>query len=192
MKIHVLTGGPTNGKSTLINLLKDAGHFVLNETAREVLEERKRFSATKEEVLFRELEIFRRQKKKETEILEKGKEREYFLDRSLVDCIAYCEYYLGYIPDEVACLDLTNKYSEIFLLERLPFVADGTRIEKDDKEAEKVHRLLIKAYERFGYKTISVPVFPEGKIIERLGLVLSHTFFHNKNLKGGEENGRIL
>lgn len=171
--MYVLTGGPTNGKSTLLKKLKDFGHLVLEETAREVLEERRNFVVNDAERLIREQEIFRRQIKREAEAIIKNKDR-HFLDRSLIDVIAYSDYHLGYIPDEFKSIDLKNRYNNVFFLERLPFIPDGTRIEKDDNEAERIHRKLIDTYCEMGYNLISVPVFPVDKINDRIDFILSY------------------
>ncbi len=186
MKLYVITGGPASGKTTLIAQLKDLGNAVLEETAREVLEERRQFAINYGEKLIREKEIFERQLRKE-EAIRKNHEG-YFLDRSLIDVIAYCRHHLGYVPERIKPVNLMDRYAHVFVLDRLPFIADGTRIEKDDKEAEKIHQILIKTYKQFGYNPVSVPIFPVDKIARRANFVLAHI----KNLKGGEENGRML
>lgn len=159
--IYVLTGRSSSGKTTLVKELERRGYMVLHETARPVLEERKDYERTAEEWLYRQKEIFMRQFKQEEEALQSG-QKLIFSDRGLPDGLAYCQYLMGYIPDELKKFDLRERYSGIFVPEKLPFKADGTRIEKDENEVEEIHQRVIESYQNLGYNPISVPVFPGG------------------------------
>ena len=158
-KIYVLTGRSSSGKTTLIKELEKRGYTVLHETAREVLEERKDYERTTEEWIYRQREMFGRQLKQEEDAIKLG-EKVIFSDRGLPDVLAYCLHLVGYIPDELKAFDLRKRYSGIFVPDKLPFKADGTRIEKDDNEVEEIHEKVMNSYRTQGYNPISVPVFP--------------------------------
>lgn len=175
MKV-VITGGPCSGKSTLIAELKRRGFSVIEEIARSILEETGA-PLTLEDKERLQLQIIRKQKELESKI-------KYldilFLDRGLLDVRAYCNLLLGYVPQEV--LDITNlsSYQAVFILEQLPFINDGLRLEKSNEEAKKIHFALLKAYKSQGYFTITVPVMP---LNERVNFILSQV----QNMKGGVE-----
>jgi len=166
----VLTGGPSSGKTTVINELEKRGFSVLRESSREILG---RFGTinSKEEREELELTIFKTQKKKE-----EACEETVFLDRSQIDSLAYTNYFLGYIPKEMG---LPKKsYDVVFLLDRLPFVKDGLRVENSDSEANKLHLILKQAYLKLGYFPILVPTFPsvfvEASVRRRVNFILSY------------------
>ena len=90
MKKIVLTGGPCCGKTTLANELKKKGFCVVDESAREFIS-RNRTVNTEE----RQKEIFLRQLEKEN----LSRDELVILDRCLIDSLAYCKVYLGYVPE---------------------------------------------------------------------------------------------
>src|SRR5947209_13855687 len=89
MKSYVITGGPSVGKTTVIQLLREKGYTVLPEAARMIIEEE---STKGSEVLpWKNLarfqaEVARRQFRQE----ETNQFETRFLDRSLIDGYAYC------------------------------------------------------------------------------------------------------
>jgi predicted ATPase len=172
--IFVITGGASCGKSTIIDALRIRGKTVLEEIARKVLIEREGYEATKEEWHYRQTEIHKRQLAQEDGITNGIA----FSDRSLVDGIAYCKHLLNYIPEENKEPELKGRYNAVLVLDRLPLKKDGTRIEKDDKEAELIHNLILNEYIRLGYSPISVPVFPgslEESVAARVDFILKKT-----------------
>ena len=48
MKRIVISGGPSSGKTTLINELKKLGHNCFDEVSREIIESQKIYSSVKE------------------------------------------------------------------------------------------------------------------------------------------------
>jgi predicted ATPase len=169
MKI-VLTGGPCCGKSTLLAELKKRGYTVVEETAREVLSERKNFSLKEIQE-----EIMRRQIEKE----EKISEGIVFLDRGVVDVMAYMKYYSIEMPVEMLSL-CVKRYNKIFFLGRLPFQHDGLRVEKTDEEAEKQHQLIQGVYLKLGYDLIFVP---DWGVLKRADFIEKYI----QVVKGGEK-----
>ena len=164
MNKYVLTGGPCSGKTSLINCLRKRGFNVLEEVARKVIEEQGGFPTGKKEIEKFQGLMFYEQLKKEV-----GLNREMvFLDRGIGDYHAYSQHLMGYIPENTK-IDFSNRYNKIFVLDRLPFIDDGLRIESGDEEAEKIHQQIIKVYEKFGYSVVNVPVM---SIKERANYVL--------------------
>jgi predicted ATPase len=174
IKRYILAGGPSCGKSTSIDLLDRMGFPVVTEVAREVLSERKGLDYVE-----LQKEIFKRQVAREDAVRESS-----FFDRSALEGVAYSLLKLGKIPEPLASYDFRNKYTQVFFLERLPFVQDGLRVEKDDAEAERVHQAIYGIYRGYGYDPITVPVFPgsfEESVAKRVEFILSRL----EILKGG-------
>lgn len=162
----VLTGGPTSGKTTQINLLSAMGYGVVPEAAREIILEKGIKNPSIDEIFLMQKCIFYRQVEKEN--CEKG--RSCFYDRGLIDTLAYCDHLLKYVPEEFILPDLKERYDSVLLLDLLPYRDDGIRIEKDDKEAKEIQNLLGQYYTQFGYDVVSVPVFNDPQ--ERLEHIL--------------------
>ena len=180
---YVLIGGSCSGKTTLINELKQRGFSVLEEVARQVLEERKDAPKTPEEWETRQNLIFKTQLEQEAQLAEDDL---VFFDRGILDVVAYSEHYLGYIPDLVKNSQLTNRYSSIFVLDRLPFEDDGLRVESGEKEALELHNKIIYVYLNYNYKLIYVPVFPGEKqqaIKQRADFILDNVDEDRKKKK---------
>ena len=150
MKI-VLTGGPSCGKTSVINELRRRGHNILEEIAAQVNEERKGFELTKEEWLTRQRMIYFRQVEQEEKC---ENDKVYFLDRGAIDGIAYSKMLLGYIPDE---LKREYHYDVVFVLDRLPFVHASFRVEKGEEQAENIHNVITQTYRELGYNPIIIP-----------------------------------
>ncbi|MFA5084404.1 MAG: ATP-binding protein [Candidatus Paceibacterota bacterium] len=175
-KRYVITGGPCCGKTTTIGLLKKIGFPVLNETAREVLNENKRRKNPRN-FLEMEIEIFERQLEKE----KSAKDSKIFMDRSALDALAYSKLMLEKIPEQFLNHDFSGKYDLIFLLEMLPFEKDSVRVEKDGKEAQKIHEEICSAYLNRGYKPIIVPLLDKK---ERVDFILNQI----KKYENGNRN----
>ncbi len=164
----VLTGGPSSGKTSLIEELSSMGHSVIPEVAKDLilkignLDPRDKVSYAKfqEDVA---LEQIRRE-----EELYKGQIT--FLDRGLYDGIAYSQKYLGFVPEALSASARNHSgYERIFVLDRLPFVKENFRIENGEAEAAELHHRIVKVYSNY-YKNLErVPVLP---IKDRLNYVL--------------------
>ncbi|VVB77732.1 AAA domain protein [uncultured archaeon] len=164
---YVLTGGPCCGKTTLINELRKKGYQILDEVAREVLDGRKRKSLEDGMQSLQE-EIFEKQMIKEDKL--NGKTA--FLDRGLIDGFAYQNIFLGYVSEDFKKkIKCREKYSEIFVLDRLPYKNDGIRKESDE-EAQKIHEEIIRQYQNQGYSPIFIPV--KENVEQRVDLILKY------------------
>jgi len=161
----VLIGGPSSGKTTLIQMLKKEGYSVISETASEIILTYK----NRKDIDFSELQ----DKISEEQIIKEQKiysGQLTFLDRGIYDGLAYCEKYLNLIPEKTKRIISEHKgYDRIFLLERLPFVKESYRLESNDSEAQELHERVIKIYESLGYKLERIPILPKE---ERLNYLL--------------------
>ncbi len=173
MKKIVLTGGPCSGKTTTIQKLNKLGFLVINEIATEVILERQNIPLSKEEFLKRQDLIFERQLFKEKEY-QKGNNSILFLDRGLIDGLAYTIFYAGEEAIKKYDFDFNKKrYDLIFSLEQLPFAKEGFRIEDSEEEARRIHRDILNLYEKYGYELIFVPKMT---VEERVGFILDKVF----------------
>jgi len=170
---YVITGGPSSGKTTLIEEFRSRGHKVLEEIARIVISKRQGYEATNEEWDIRQRMILERQLKQEKTL---GDELT-FLDRGIIDNYAYFMLRNNKIPEDTSFPKCD--YSQIFVLDRLPLVYDGLRTETEE-EAERVHRMLINAYKKFGYAPVHVPVM---SVDRRVDFILKNI----QKLKGGKK-----
>ncbi len=159
MKKYVITGGPSVGKTTIIEILAARGCAIVPEAARIIIEE-EQLKESSEALPWKDLGEFQnlvlqRQLKLEAE----AKGNTVYCDRGIVDGYAYCTYGNVPIPPQIFTLG-ENRYTQIFLLETLGiYEKDGVR-ERTLEQAEVIHQHIEKAYIKFGYDLIRVPVLP--------------------------------
>ena len=170
MDFNVITGGPCSGKSTLVDLLRDEGFSVSDESARIIIQEQKFLPKpilpNTDFYGFQDL-IMQRQ-----EPMEQKLPRGSFLDRSLIDCLAY-HVAFSHSPSDVLLEKVAHavsqgRYRRIFFLEKVPYHTDGERFE-DHKTAQRIHDAIKITYETFNIPIIGVPDFGCPK--QRLDLV---------------------
>jgi predicted ATPase len=175
---YVITGGPSSGKTTTVNLLNARGYKTTIEHARHYLDTKRNSGKTVEEVRKHQAEF-------QLAILDMQIEQEknlspddvVFLDRAIPDALAY--YRFLNLPSDKKLLEALSlvSYKKIFILDCLPFVKDYARTE-DDAAQKNIHALLTEVYESLPFPVIHVPVLkPE----ERVDFIL-------KNLNGNEAN----
>jgi predicted ATPase len=168
---HVITGGPSTGKTTVINLLTQRGYKTTIEHARHYIDTMKVGGSSVEEIRENkrkfQLGILNMQIKQEAELI---KEDTVFLDRAIPDAMAYYQFLqLDYDRELLEAIEQVS-YKSIFILDRLPFVKDYARTE--DEEAQKaIHQLIIDVYKSSGFPVIFVPVL---KPDERVDFILKN------------------
>jgi predicted ATPase len=173
MRKVVLTGGSCSGKTTLIKELKQRGFPVLEEAARQILEE----CGTpfyQEGWIELEKKIYQRQIENEKRI--DRQQGVVFLDGGMGDIDAFMRHYLGQVLMDVAAAPV-RRYSSVFILDQLPFEDDGLRVESGSKESEEIHQKVIESYKSLGYAPIQIPIFQsreEVAIKQRADLLLKY------------------
>ena len=162
---YVITGGPSSGKTTTVNLLKARGYKTTIEHARHYLDTKRNSGKTVEEVRKHQAEF-------QLAILDMQIEQEkslspddvIFLDRAIPDALAY--YRFLNLPEDETLLEAlrTVSYKKIFILDCLPFVKDYARTE-DEAAQKKIQALLAEVYESLPFPVIYVPVLqPEERV----------------------------
>ena len=167
MQKIVITGGPSIGKTTVIEILAARGYSTVPEAARIVIEE-ETIKGTDSlpwgnRAKFQEL-VFKKQLTLEAE----ASRETVFIDRGILDGVAYCKYANVPVPPAMYTLE-KNRYDKIFILNSLGiYEEDGIR-SRTLEDAEKLHQLIEEVYEEFGYQPIAVPVLPPE---ERVNFIL--------------------
>jgi predicted ATPase len=168
---YVITGGPSSGKTTTVNILKARGYITTIEHARHYLDTQRLKGRTIEEVRKNQREFQLRvldlQIKQEKQI---SPEVLVFLDRAIPDALAY--YRFLNIPEDEKLLHAVShvSYKKIFILDCLPMVQDYAR--KEDATAQKkIHDLLTQVYESLPFPVIHVPILPAE---ERVDFILKN------------------
>ncbi|MBN9345816.1 MAG: ATP-binding protein [Devosia sp.] len=156
----VITGGPSSGKTTTVNILRERGYVTTIEHARHYIDTQRVTGKTVEEIRANQL-VFQRG------ILDMQIEEErgidakalVFLDRALPDALAYYRF-LGLEPDaDYLSLIRPGVYRSVFVLDLLPLATDYARTE--DRAAQiEIHRLLTEVYTELGYRPRAVPPLP--------------------------------
>ncbi|HQZ76000.1 MAG TPA: ATP-binding protein [Chitinophagaceae bacterium] len=162
----VITGGPSTGKTTVINLLTERGYKTTIEHARHYIDTMKEEGRTVEEIRANkrkfQLGVLDMQIEQEAEL---SPSDTVFLDRAIPDAMAYYRF-LKLEYDKIL-LDAMKEvaYKKIFILDRLPFVNDYARTE--DEQAQKlIHQLIIEVYQSLGFPVVFVPVISPDERVE--------------------------
>lgn len=169
---HVLTGGPSSGKTTTIEILRDRGYTTTIEHARHYLDVKRIQGLTVKEVRARQYKFQRgvldMQLKQEASL---DPAETVFLDRALPDSLAYYRF-LGLAPDARLLDALAHvSYRSVFILDLLPLAPDYARTE-DVSAQRRIHSLLTEVYRSLPISVVPVPVLsPPDRvayILERL------------------------
>jgi len=164
-EIVVLIGGPSSGKTTLIEALKEKGHTCYPEVSREVIREAQEQGI---EQLFLEKPLLF------SELLLEGRKRQFkealneeanivFLDRGIPDVLAYMHYIGDSYPAffDKACQD--HKYSAIFVLPPWKEIYY--------EQAVLIHEHLMETYKKYGY---SITEVPKDTVENRVDFIMKH------------------
>lgn len=166
---YVITGGPSSGKTRIIEYLAFLGYRIIPEAARILIDVEKSKGKTIEEIRADEAEFQRKVLQMKIDIENRLPLEEItFFDRGIPDSIAYYKI-CKLNPKPVITVAKKRKYKKVFLLEQLLFEEDYARAE-DEKLAYGLSRLIYTSYLRLGYDIVHVPVKP---IDERVKFILS-------------------
>lgn len=168
---YVITGGPSSGKTTTIDLLRQRGYTTTIEHARHYIDTQKVTGKTVAEIRKNQQEfqsgILDMQIEQEASL---SKDELVFLDRAVPDALAY--YRFLNIPLDKKLEDALKEasYKKIFILDFLPLVNDYARNE-DGPAQQKIHALITEVYQSLPFPVIHVPVIPPE---ERVNFILKN------------------
>lgn len=163
---YVITGGPSSGKTTTIDILQARGYKTVIEHARHYLEIQRFNGHPVEEVRSNQKEFQLAILKMQIEAENKLNPQEVvFLDRAIPDAHAY--YHYLNIPEAPEMLEALKNvhYKKVFMLDCLPIVQDDVR--KEDEEAQKkIQAELVAAYKALPFPMVYVPVMEPYERVE--------------------------
>lgn len=168
---YVITGGPSSGKTTLLDTLSNAGHITVPEAARVLIDREIQNGLTIAEIRKHE-EVFQRKVLELKVELEENLNAEslIFFDRGIPDTEAYMLLHNFEITSEL--IEATKKcnYRKIFLLDAVPYEQDYARTETEEQR-KRLHTLLEDSYKKLGFTIVNVPILP---IEERAKFILNN------------------
>jgi predicted ATPase len=147
---YVLTGGPGVGKTTTLRELERLGCQVVPESARMVIaeEQQKPDGALP---WIRPLEFQQKVAERQLLLEERVRGSTAFLDRCLIDVIAFHRFYRIPMNPELPFIARQQGYRHAFVFEPLPtYVTDAQRRE-DPGAARAIHELIIQTYQELDY-----------------------------------------
>ncbi len=165
---HVITGAPSCGKTTLINLLAGKGFQTVPESARQYMEREIASGRTIEEIhengaalqrVIKDLQLRIEGELRATDVA--------FLDGAIPHSLTWYRVF-GLNPNEILPECFHHRYASVFILDRLPLQLNGFRF-KEDAYTSFLNEWIARDYSALGYSIVRVPVLaPE----ERLAFVL--------------------
>ncbi len=163
---YVITGGPSTGKTTVINMLKKRGYKTTIEHARHYMDTMRTEGETIEEMRSNkrkfQLGVLDMQIEQEAAIQPKDL---VFLDRAIPDAMAYYQFLMLNYDEKLLNAVKNTSYKKVYILDRLPFIKDYARTEDEDDQ-KKIHQLIIDVYTSLGFPIVIVPVLPPTERVE--------------------------
>ncbi len=167
-----ITGAPSSGKTSVIDMLAAAGYATQAEVARDLIEQKLATGQTLADIRSPEnTRALQRDILMRKSALEDAQDPDkiIFMDRGIPDSFAYFRQAgLDIAPVEKAAKKY--RYHAIFLFDRLPIKADSVRTE-DNAAAQQLEEMFLADYQRLGYDVTRVPVMP---IMARADFILTH------------------
>ncbi|MGR0319339.1 AAA family ATPase [Agromyces sp. ZXT2-3] len=169
---YVITGGPSSGKTTTVDLLRQRGYRTTIEESRHYIDLMRLGGHSVEEIRSRQgefqLNVLALQLAQESEL---DPEELVFLDRAVPDSLAYHRL-LGLEPSPALLEALAHvPYRKAFVMDLLPLHRDYARTE-DAAAQHRIHELLLEVYLSLPIPVVRVPALdPEARvdfILERL------------------------
>ena len=173
LRKYVLTGGTSVGKTTVIDILSKLGYATFPEFSRAIINDELKkengvlpwinpskfqdMYAKRQALEENEIEKYLKQNRTDEQFL-----NAIFMDRCIIDGIAFCQHTKVAIPQEIdehvqKIRSESADYDLIFVLEPLDqYHFDEGRVLKPE-ESLAIQRIKKKSYKDYGYTLISVP-----------------------------------
>ncbi len=169
----VITGGPSTGKTTVINELERRGYHCIEEISRQVTKKAQEDGIEQlfleDPLLFSKLLLKGREK--QFKKVDKSKNELVFFDRGIPDVHAYMNYLGVDYPDIYIKKSKKYEYDLIFLMppwEEI-YTTDKERYESFEQSLA-IYNHLRNAYENIGYQVVEIPI---GSIDQRIDFILA-------------------
>jgi len=166
----VITGGPSTGKSTVINELKNRNFNCFDEVSREIIKEAQQQGI--EQLFLTEPLLFSQKllegRVKQYQEADKLNKPIIFFDRGIPDVNAYLKYSKQEIPEEFERITRSHPYDRLVFM--MPpwdeiYTNDAERYESFN-QAQLIHNKLVNYYKELGYYLIFVPFGPVDKRVD--------------------------
>jgi predicted ATPase len=165
LKKLVITGGPCSGKTTIVRALAERGFKTIEEASRMLIESQLKSGG--DLLPWKRLFDFNaRVTELQLELEAGATEGIHFLDRGIIDNLAYCEWGGIDVPPVLRKAARKAGYDRVFLLLPLPFYEKDEARQDSKEDREKLTGLIRKAYQQHGYEVIDVPPLPLDKRVE--------------------------
>lgn len=165
---HVITGAPSCGKTTLLNILAENGYRTVPETARSFMDSEVSRGLSIKEIHADPAGLQRKIISLQLDVeCELPAEELFFLDGAVPGSLAWYRFF-GLDPNQILSECFHYHYASVFILEPLPLHLDGLRFH-DETLIGFLDQYHSRDYHDLGYNVIRVPVLPPEK---RLGFVL--------------------
>ncbi len=174
---YIITGAPSTGKTSILNILRDRGYVCHQEIAREII--RENLDTGTDIFPWNDMHRF------SDLVLERMKtlvqtfdpSAIQFLDRSMVDLIGYMKFANENIPDHYVKEAMAVGYArKVFFLPIWPDIYTQDEERKENiEEAMAIGDALADTYEALGFELIQVP---HASVEERVSFILSQCEEH--------------
>lgn len=164
----VITGGPSSGKTTTVELLALKGLKTTEESARKYFEQESKKGLGVNEIRDN-IRVWQDSISKLQIELERSLNPDHtiFFDRALPDALGYYDFLKLEAPDFYKSVYKKSFYKKVFFLEPLPVVADGVRIESDE-DSKKISDAIYRSYLSLSVEIINVPVMDKIARVEHI------------------------
>ncbi len=170
----VITGGPSTGKSTVIDELKKRNFYCYDEVSREIIREAQKQGI--DQLFLEDPYLFSKKllegRVKQYNDADRHKDKEIiFFDRGIPDVNAYMKFVKQEIPEEFDKIARSHTYDRIVFI--MPpwqeiFTGDEERYENFN-QAQLIHNKLVNYYKELGYYLIFVPF---GSVDKRVDYII--------------------
>jgi predicted ATPase len=175
----IITGGPSTGKSTVIEELKNRKYFCFDEVSREIIKEAQKEGIEQlfleDPYLFSEKLI--KERLKQYQMADNIAEEIVFFDRGIPDVNAYLNYVKQPIPDDFEQITKANRYDKyVFIMPPWSeiYTTDAERYESFN-QAQLIHNKLVNYYKSLDYYLIFVPF---GEVNKRADYIIDSLIKH--------------
>ena len=175
----VITGGPSTGKTVVIEALEQRGHHCLEEVIRamtlakkaeesDIVFESNPIVSVEDPAAFNQMILDARINQYKSTI--ESQHEIAFFDRGIPDVLAYMDCFEQEYDDSFRNACITNKYDLIFLMPPWKdiHVVDNERFESYE-ESVRINECLANSYASFGY---DIQIVPKDTILNRVNFIL--------------------